>query len=87
MKNIIQKSSNLPVISFDLTNNLNTDTEIVLGRHVPKLFANELETKKIMMVFVGSKDSKLLPIWLMTFPQLSNYVHYTPGNDKILDEK
>lgn len=76
------------VVSCDLAStSQTTDVDVVLGRIVPKHLLNEAQqTSKTLLVFVGSRDSKLLPLWLMTFPLFNNYIHYVPEIDEFTHE-
>jgi hypothetical protein len=92
LTDIIKRHSSSSVVSFDLaSDNLNDENDekvdIVLGRRVPKSFAKTMEANNVLLVFIGSGDTKLLPIWLMTFPLFNNYVHYVPSTDSLNHEK
>jgi hypothetical protein len=69
------------VVSLKLADH--SSNEIVLGRSVP---AFDDESKKLL-IFVGSKETKLLPIWLMTFPFFNQYVHYVPDAKTLSPER
>ncbi|KAH7720310.1 diphthamide biosynthesis protein 2 [Aphelenchoides avenae] len=50
--------------------------DVSLGRHINK-DALDAATDATML-FVGSEDSPLLPVWLMTYVQFTHIVHYVP---------
>ncbi|KAH7691419.1 Protein DPH-2 a [Aphelenchoides avenae] len=50
--------------------------DVSLGRHVNR---DQLDSATdATLLFVGSEDSPLLPIWLMTYVQFTHIVHYAP---------
>lgn len=55
--------------------------KIMLGRIIPQSI-NSWEDANL--IFIGLPTSPLLPIWLMTFPQFSNVLHYFPS-EKIIN--
>ncbi|GMT15608.1 hypothetical protein PFISCL1PPCAC_6905, partial [Pristionchus fissidentatus] len=46
-----------------------------LGRILPPTFA---EMDNVQLMFVGSQDSALLPLWLLTHPKCARIIHYDP---------
>jgi hypothetical protein len=82
LTNHIHKRTDSAIISFDLASD--DSDNVVLGRQVTKSFENTLKT---LLIFVGTENSKLLPIWLMTFPIIRDYVHYIPGSNSFVSEK
>ncbi|GMS86733.1 hypothetical protein PENTCL1PPCAC_8908, partial [Pristionchus entomophagus] len=54
----------------------NVDKErISLGRILPTGFT---EMQAVQIIFVGSQNSALLPLWLLTHPQCARILHYDP---------
>lgn len=53
-----------------------TQTDVSLGRHVDNDQLNVASDATLL--FIGSEDSPLLPIWLMTYVQFTQIVHYAP---------
>lgn len=83
-----ESSSTTNVLSFNLADNDQTSSEnskITLGRIFPTSFDDQ--ASKSLLVFVGAKESRLLPIWLMTFPSFNHYVHYAPEEDTLSYER
>lgn len=73
-------------MSFDLANDdLTSDYTITLGRKIPALLGSQEPNS--LLIFVGAKDSKLLPVWLMTFPSFGRYLHYVPETNTLSDER
>ncbi|GMR38991.1 hypothetical protein PMAYCL1PPCAC_09186, partial [Pristionchus mayeri] len=48
-----------------------------LGRILPQGFTDR---EAVQLIFVGSQDSALLPLWLLTHPQCNRILHYDPAS-------
>uniref|UniRef100_A0A915DHA1 2-(3-amino-3-carboxypropyl)histidine synthase subunit 2 n=1 Tax=Ditylenchus dipsaci TaxID=166011 RepID=A0A915DHA1_9BILA len=83
VKEILPTTANLVVCHVnrigDHSDKLDSSTNISyssFGRNVPECVHGWLEGSTL--IFVGSKGSPLLPLWLMTFVQFTNVLHYSP---------
>lgn len=52
----------------------------MLGRIVPQSIDNWTDAN---LIFIGLPTSPLLSIWLMTFPQFTKILHYSPDKKTI----
>ncbi|CAD5212418.1 unnamed protein product [Bursaphelenchus okinawaensis] len=72
---------NLNVLVCECVDEVMEEQNVKLGRKIPE--HNEEES---ILMFVGDKDSCLLPIWLMTFPKYANVIVYQPKEKKLKTE-
>jgi hypothetical protein len=80
LKAILQRE----VVSYELASTSSDVVDISLGRILPKQQDDE---KKTLLVFIGTENSPLLSIWLMTFPKVGEYVHYAPDLKSLTHER
>uniref|UniRef100_A0A0N5B6H1 2-(3-amino-3-carboxypropyl)histidine synthase subunit 2 n=1 Tax=Strongyloides papillosus TaxID=174720 RepID=A0A0N5B6H1_STREA len=71
--------NNKNVFHFPISTN--HDEKRVIGRSVPKDFNDDLEN--VLILFIGSSDSPLLTLWMMTFVNITRGIVYDPVLNKI----
>ncbi|KAI1723323.1 putative diphthamide synthesis protein domain-containing protein [Ditylenchus destructor] len=62
------------------SNEFNESSSNSFGREIPE---EMLGWENATLIFIGSEKSPLLPLWLMTYLQFSDVIHYVPGETKI----
>ncbi|CAD5216742.1 unnamed protein product [Bursaphelenchus xylophilus] len=81
LKKVLEKR-NLNIIECKTVGEVVEDEDVHLGRRIDK----NIQEEESLLVFVGQRESALLPIWLMTFPKYNKIVWYQP-KEKVLEKE